>query len=291
MEPGLAINVGLPVALVIIMLGLGLSLRIEDFLQVIAKPRPLIIGLCCQIVLLPLLCFVLLTVSGLPVSISVGMMLLAASPAGTTAALYTHLARGDVALSLAFAAVTSVLAMFSLPIIANLSVAHFLGEQRAVGLQAMQVLQIFAIALVPAIVGAVIRSRRAELARRLDRPVKLLASLFLALVIVFALVSHWDLLLKWGPAIGTTVLIFNVLSLAIGYVVPKMLGVAQPQAVALAMSIGIHNAALVITIALSEFMLNDSQMAIPPGLYGVMSYLTCAAFVWLLNRRPVQSSN
>lgn len=291
MDAGFAINVGLPATLVIIMLGLGLSLRVENFLQVIAKPWPLIVGLCCQLLLLPAVCFAILSVSDLPVSIAVGMMLLAASPGGTTAALYTHLARGDVALSLTFAAATSVLALLSLPLIANLSLAHFVGEERAVGLQITQVLQIFAIALVPAIIGAMIRSRRPALAQRLDGPVKLLASLFLILVIVFALVSHWGLLLQWGPAIGATVLIFNVLSLVLGYAVPKLIGIARPQAIALAFSISIHNAALVITVALSEFMLNEPEMAIPSGLYGVLAYLTSAAFVWLLNRRPVPVSN
>lgn len=288
MQESLAINVGLPMALVVIMLGLGLSLRLSDFTAVVAKPKALIVGLLCQVVLLPALCFVLVRVSNLPPSMAVGMMLLAASPAGSTGALFTHLARGDVALSLTFAAVTSVLAMVSLPLIANLSLAAFAGSGRAVHLNAMQVMQIFAIALVPAMAGALIRSRRPQLAGSLDRPVKLLASLFLALVIVFALISHRDMLLEWGAAIGLTVAAFSIASLTIGYGLPRLVGVSYRQAVALAMGIAIHNAALVITIALSEFMLDDPQMAIPAGLYGVAAYVACAAFLWLLPRLAVR---
>ena len=218
------------------------------------------------------------------------MMLLAASPGGTSATIFTHLARGDVALSLMLAAVTSLLALVTIPIIANGSLMLFFGEANTVYLQISQVLQIFAVAIVPALVGVYIRSLYPAVAARLDRPVKTLATAFLALVVIFALVSQWKVAVQWAPAIGATVLTFNVASLVVGYYAPRLMGVDRSQTVAIAMSVSIHNAALVIALALSEYMLNNAEMAIPPALYGVIAYITGGVAVWLLNRGSVRAA-
>ena len=284
MQSSPALSFGLPIALCIIMLGLGLSLRFEDFVRVLARPRTVVIGLACQIVLLPALCFALVYFSGLPPAICVGMMLLAASPGGTSAALLTHLARGDVALGITTTAVGSLLAMVSLPLIANLSLMAFYGEEGAVKLQFHQVLQIFLIAIVPALIGAFIHRRYPALAERMDRPVKILATLFLVAVVLAALVGQWGLLATWGLTVGTLVLVFSILSFAVGYWVPRVLKVERRQAVALAMSTGVHNAALVIALAMSEYMLNNAEMAIPPAAYGLVAYIVGGVFVWMLNR-------
>lgn len=105
------------------------------------------------------------------------------------------------------------------------------------------------------------------------------------MVVLVALFGQWELLLVWGPTVGVVVLIFNLVSLAVGYWVPRLLKIERPQAIALAMSIGIHNAALVITLAMSEYMLGNSEMAIPPAAYGLIAYIVGGAFVWVLNRR------
>lgn len=291
MQQSLALSIGLPVALVIIMFGLGLSLRLQDFTRCFARPWPLVVGLFCQVVILPIVCFGLVYVANLPPAISVGMMLLAASPGGPSAAIYTHLARGDLALSLILAAVTSVVALFSLPIIANLSLVAFMGQESDVRIEVHQVLQIFLIAIVPALVGVFVHNRYEALARRLDKPVKLLSTLFLTAIVLFALIGQWELLLIWGPTVGLLAIVFNVISLAVGYAVPLLLKVERRQAIALSLSIGVHNAALVMAIAMSERMLGNAEMAIPPAAYGLFSYVVCAIFVWMLNRsRPAPAT-
>jgi BASS family bile acid:Na+ symporter len=284
MQSSVTLNIGLPAALCIIMLGLGLSLRLEDFARIIARPWPVIVGLFCQSVLLPALCFVLVSFSGMPPAICVGMMLLAASPGGTSAALYTHLARGDVALSISLTAINSLLSMISLPIIVNLSLMAFYGDDGAVRLAFHQVAQIFAIAIVPALIGVFIHKRYPEFARRLDKPVKLLAMLFLGAVVLFALIGQWRLLVDWGLTVGVLALTFSVMSMSVGYWIPRVLKLERGQAIALSMSIGLHNAALVIALAMSERMLNEPEMAIPPAAYGLMAYIVAGVFVWWLNR-------
>ena len=287
MQSSAALSIGLPAVLCIIMLGLGLSLKLDDFLRVLRQPRTVLIGLLCQIVVLPILCFGLTYASGLPPAIAVGMMLLAASPGGTSATLYTHLARGDVALSITLTALTSALSILTVPLIANMALDKFYGESATVYLELAQVAQIFAIAVVPALVGVFVQSRYPALAQRLEKPVKILAMVFLVAVVVFALVSQWSLVAIWGPTVGVTVLAFNLISFGVGYFVPRLFRVAERQAIALAMSIGMHNAALVITIALSEHMLGNSEMAIPPAAYGLFAYITGGVLVWILSRRPI----
>ncbi|MBO6903151.1 MAG: bile acid:sodium symporter family protein [Rhizobiaceae bacterium] len=285
MQASPLLTIGLPVALIIIMLGLGLSLKLEDFTKFLSRPKPVVIGLACHLVILPIVCLALVWAMNLSPAAAVGMMLLAASPAGTSATIYTHLARGDVALSLTFAAVTTLLAIATIPLFSNGSMLLFYGEGGAVYLGVMQILQFFAVAILPAMIGVLINSRYPALARRLDRPVKVLAMVFLAAVVIFAIVGQWSVVLVWAPVLGAIVLLFNLATLAVGYLVPRMAGVDRPQAVALAMSISIHNAAIVITLALSEYLLNNAEMAIPPALYGVIAYITAAAFVWAYNRR------
>src|SRR5688572_17383995 len=138
------LTVLLPLALGVIMLGLGLSLTLDDFRRVARQPGPILVALLCQTVLLPLLCFGLVKAFGLAPALAVGMMLLVASPGGTTANLFSHLAGGDVALNITLTAVNSVLAVITLPIVVNLSLAHFLGDGE-LGLQPAKMLQVFAI--------------------------------------------------------------------------------------------------------------------------------------------------
>ena len=290
MQQSVVLSIGLPIALVIIMLGLGLSVRLEDFLRCLSRPWPLLVGLLCHIVILPLLCLALVWLSDLPPAISVGMMLLAASPGGTSAAIYTHLARGDLALSLMLAAVTSVLSLFTLPLFINFSMVVFYGEASAVRLELRQVLQIFVIAIVPAMIGALIRGRFPDLAERLDRPVKTMATVFLVGLVLAALVGQRGLLLEWGPTVGAVALAFAICSLLVGYLVPRMLRVERRQAVAVSMSMGIHNAALVIALAMSEHMLANPEMAIPPAAYGVIAYIVAGVFVWILNRQKAAAA-
>lgn len=284
MQHSAIFNIFLPVALVIIMLGLGLSLKLQDFSQVLLRPKTLLVALIVQILVLPVVCFGIVSVSALPPAISVGMMLLAASPGGPTAVLYTHLAKGDTALSLTLTGITSLVALVSVPLITNFSLQHFYGAGQILPLPVDKFLQFFAIVLVPAAIGIAVQHRYPTLADRLERPVKLLATLFLAAVVIFAAVSQWDVIVTWGPVVGLAALAFNLASMAIGYLIPLALHLERRQAVAVAMATGIHNAAFVITLALSEFLLNNAEMGVPPAIYALIAYITAAVFVFMLNR-------
>ncbi|MEU4419582.1 bile acid:sodium symporter family protein [Actinoplanes sp. NPDC024001] len=284
--------VGLPVALGIIMLGLGLGLTVADFRRVVSYPRPALIALACQALLLPALCFGLVVALDLRPELAVGMMLLAASPGGTTANLYSHLFGGHVALNVTLTAVNSVLAVVTLPVIVNLSAAHFLPGAGSLGLQFDKVLQVFAIVLVPVAIGMALRARFPELAGRLARPVKILSVVVLVAVIAGTIIKERDNVADYVVAIGVAVLIFNIISLAIGYGAPRLAGVGRRESIAAGMEIGIHNSTLAITIAVSPTLLNSTEMAIPAAVYGIVMFFTAAAFGFLVTRRaPVSAES
>jgi BASS family bile acid:Na+ symporter len=278
-------TVGLPIALGIIMLGLGLGLTLADFRRVVAYPKPALIALVCQALLLPVLCFGIVLALDLPPALAVGMMLLAASPGGTTANLYSHLFGGHVALNVTLTAVNSVLAVFTLPIIVNLSASHFLEGAGSIGLQFDKVVQVFAIVLVPVAIGMALRARFPQLADRLARPVKILSVIVLVAVIAGTLLRERDNIVDYIVAVGVAVLIFNVVSLAIGYGAPRLAGVGKRESIAAGMEIGIHNSTLAITIAVSPALLNSTEMAIPAAVYGFVMFFTAAAFGLIVTRR------
>lgn len=284
MQSSAVFSILLPMALVVIMLGLGLSLTVEDFRRVISRPKPIVVALICQALILPVICFGIVYVSALPAAIAVGMMLLAASPGGSSANLYSHLAGGDVALNITLTTINTVLALVTLPIIVNFSLLFFYGEGKVIPLQIDKVLQVFALVLIPVTIGMIVRNRYSALAVTLDRPVKILSSLFLAGIVVIALIQEWNTLLTWGPVIGIATLAFNLISLAIGYGVPRLMRLERRQAIAICMEVGIHNSTLVIAIALSPTLLNNSEMAIPPAIYGLIAYITAAVVVYLIKR-------
>jgi BASS family bile acid:Na+ symporter len=276
-------TIGLPVALGIIMLGLGLSLRLSDFGRVAKHPKAVIIALACQLIVLPALCFALVVLFRLPPVLAVGMMLLAASPGGTTANLYSHLFRGDVALNITLTAINSIVALFTLPLITNFAIGYFLPGEDGLGIQFSKAVEVFAIVLIPVAIGMVIRRLWPKFADAMDKPVRILSMVILAVVIVGAIIANRELFFANVGALAGITLLFCALSLTIGFVVPRLLRVERRQAVASAFEIGIHNATLAIVIAVS--VIGSEQMQLPAAVYGVLMFFVALAFGLLIARK------
>ena len=278
------LTIFLPAALGVIMLGLGLSLTLADFARVAKYPRPVLIGLFCQVIILPLVCFGMLSVAGLEPALAVGFMLLAASPGGTSANLFSHLAHGDVALNISLTAVSSIVAILTMPLIVNLSLGYFMDAEQALPLQFSKVLQVFVIVLGPVAIGMLIRRFKPGFAASMDKPVRWLSGLFLALIIALAFANDSLSAMEYLFTIGLLALLFNLVSMAVGYWVPRLLKLNLRQSIAIGMEIGIHNGTLAIALALSPALLNNPTMAIPAALYGILAFFTAAAFGWMINR-------
>jgi BASS family bile acid:Na+ symporter len=275
----------LPIALGVIMLGLGLTLTTGDFRRVLVYPRAVVVGLVCQAVLLPLACWGVARAFALPPELAVGLMLLAASPGGATANLFSHLAKGDVALNITLTATNSLLSIVTMPFILSLSIAHFMSAEQRIPLQFAKVLQVFAIVLVPVALGMLVRAKNASIALRLEKPVRILSALFLVVVVLGAVLAERAQLGDYFRQVGLAALTFNLLSMAVGYAVPRLLAVSERQAIAIGMEIGIHNGTL--AMALATNVLANSVMRIPAAIYSLIMFFTAAAFgAWVARRVP-----
>jgi BASS family bile acid:Na+ symporter len=284
MESSPLVAVFLPVALGIVMFGLGLSLTLADFKRVITFPKPVIVGLACQMLVLPVVCFAIAKATDLPPELAVGLMLLAASPGGATANLFSHLAHGDVALNVSLTAVNSVLSLLTLPLIVNFAMESFMGAGQYIPMQLDKIVQVFAIVLVPVAIGMTIRNKRPDFAERSAKPVRILSAVVLLLVVAGVVAKERAHIGDYFQQVGVAALAFNVASMAVGYFVPRLLGITERQAIAIGMEIGIHNGTLAIAIA-GPTVLNNSTMAIPPAIYSLIMFFTAAAFGWVVARR------
>ncbi len=284
MEQSSLLTVFLPIALAIVMLGLGLSLTKADFARVAQSPRAVLIALVCQVLILPAICFGLVLAFDLEPELAVGMMLLAASPGGTTANLYSHLAGGDVALNISLTAVNSAISVITMPLVVNLSINHFLGSDDSLGLQIKELGLVFAIVLLPVIVGMIVKHRNPEFATRMNRPVRIVSACVLAFLIVGAVLKERENFVEFFSDLGPISLVFSVLSLTMGYWVPRLFNVGRRQAIATGMEIGIHNSTLAIAIALSPSLLDNSTMAISPAVYAIVAFITAGIFGYSVSR-------
>jgi len=268
----------MPLALGVIMLGLGLSLTLDDFKRIVVYPRAVVVGLVCQTLLLPLVCYAIAKAFALPPELAVGLMLLSASPGGSTANLFSHLAKGDVALNITLTATNSILSLFTLPFIVNLSLAAFMGAEKSIPLQFDKVIQVFAVMLGPVGIGMLVRAKRAQTAKNLEKPVKIVSATFLLLVIAATVVKERANLLPYFKQVGLAALVFNLTSMAVGYAVPLFARLPKKQATAIGMEIGIHNGTLAIAIASGPTLLANTTMAVPPAIYSLIMFFTAGAF-------------
>ena len=275
MNDSALITTGLPIALAIIMFGLGLSLTTDDFVRVARSPRAVVVALVIQVMVLPVIAFGLVTAFDLDPLLAVGVMLLAASPGGTTANLFSHLFRGDVALNVTLTAVNSVLAAVTIPLITNFAISYFDADGE-LGLQLGKVVQVIAIVLVPVAIGMVVRQRSATFAARADRPVRIFSIVVLVAVSVGAILGERDNIADYVQQVGIVAGLFCLISLSLGYAGARVLRLDHAQAVASSMEIGIHNTTIALTIALS--VLDSTEVAIPAAVYSILMYVLATAF-------------
>jgi BASS family bile acid:Na+ symporter len=282
MQAGVVTNLLMPLALGVVMLGLGLGLSLADFRRVFAMPRAVLVGLGVQMILLPAVALAIAHGFGLAPELAVGLMLLAASPGGATANIYSHLARGDVALNITLTATNSVLCLLTLPLIVNFALFHFMGADQYVPPPVRKVVEVALIIVAPVALGMLLRALAPRVSERLAGPVKVFSVAVVVLVIGLALAGEWARLPGYFAAVGLACLVFNLASMGAGYFVPRALKLGPRQAIAIAMEIGIHNGTLAIFIALN--VLGSSTMSVPAAIYSIIMFVTAAMFGWWVSR-------
>ncbi|MBL8512727.1 MAG: bile acid:sodium symporter family protein [Betaproteobacteria bacterium] len=283
MESSILTNLLLPIALGVIMLGLGLSLTVHDFTRVMRFPKAVLIGLFIQMFVLTGACFGIAILFRLPPELAVGMMLLAASPGGATANIYSHLAHGDVALNITLTAINSLLSLFALPFIVSGSLLYFMGADQYVPPPFKKVIEVGVIILGPVMIGMFLRSKFISLAIKLEKPIRIFSVILLASLVIAAVFQEREVLAKYFAVVGLACLVFNLVSMGVGYGIPLAVKLPDKQAIAIAMEIGIHNGTLAIFIALN--VLGNGTMSVPAAIYSLFMFVTAGLFAWWLNKR------
>ena len=273
MQSNLFTAVLLPLALAIVMLGMGLSLVPEDFKRITRYPKAVAVGTVCQVLLLPLIGALITLVVPMQPAIAVGLIVLAVCPGGPSSNLVTYLAKGDVALSVTLTAVSSIITVFTIPLFTNLALQYFLGKSAAIALPiGSTMLQIFLITLLPTAIGMVIRHQFPNTARRLEKQMSRFAVGLLALIIVLLLVREGSKLPGFLVQVGIGVVLLNLLATLAGFLAGKLFRLSLAQQICIAIEVGIQNGTLAITITAG--LLNNPDMAVPAAVYSLLMYVT-----------------
>jgi BASS family bile acid:Na+ symporter len=247
-----------------------------------------LIGAIAQLIMLPAVGFVLATIFPLTPELAVGVMILAACPGGSTSNLVTYLVRGNVALSVTLTAISSLVTVFTIPAIVNLSMQRFMGAGAAFQLPLVPtVMQIAVITLIPISLGMLLHHYLPQLAATVEKWVKWISLFFLGLIIVGILLQERDNVASFFLQVGGVSLALNLLTMALGFGLATIARLDFPSTKAISIEVGIQNGTLAIAIASAPTMLNNPNMAIPAAIYSLIMFATSAAFAWLVHNRPL----
>jgi bile acid:Na+ symporter, BASS family len=284
MQESVISNVILPLAIAVIMITLGMTLTVADFRRVISQPKQVAVGTLCQLILLPVLGFVIASVFPLGPVYAVSIILLAASPGGVTSNLIVHAADGDRALSVTLTAISNMLAWLTIPLLLGFAYTTYGNGALDIDFPvASTMVQVAALTVIPVLIGMGIRNWKPDFAENSKRWSKIFASGFLFLVILALVIQNWDVIVRDGPRFAPAFILLNIAALVIGYYVAKLAGINQVQSTTISIEMGLQNSTLAITVALT--ILNNNEMAVIPGLYAIWMYVTGFALAFWMARR------
>ena len=286
METSLLTAVFLPLALFIIMLGMGLGLTLTDFQRIFVAPKGVALGLGAQLIMLPLVGFGLASVLPLTPELAVGVMILAACPGGPTSNLVTYLARGNVALSITLTALSSLVTVFTIPLVVNWAMVQFMGAGTDLQLPFLTtVLQIAVITLIPVSLGMALHHYAPRFAATVEKWVKGLALVFLGLIIAALLIKERANVLAFFLQVGWVTLLLVVLTMALGYGLAQLARLDDRSATAITVEVGIQNGTLASAIASAPTFLNNPSLAIPAAIYSLLMFVVSGVFAWWSQRQ------
>ena len=272
-----------PIALALIMLGLGLGLKGRDFLRVINNPKDFIVGFVCQLLLLPIVAYIIVLILDLPIEIAVGVMIIAAAPGGVTSNVMTKFANGDVALSVSLTAVISLISIISVPFIIFksadlLGVSNISSDITMTGIA----LKMALVVTVPVILGMIIRKFAENF---VSSNISIIEKItFILFVIVFAaiLIEEKDNILNYFKQAGVAVLILNILMMTLAYYAAKLFATGIKQRKCISIECGLQNGTLAIFVATQIF--SDITYIIPTAAYALIMYITGFILIFILRR-------
>ncbi|MDA9208389.1 bile acid:sodium symporter family protein [Octadecabacter sp.] len=282
------VNVVLPLSLAIIMFSLGIGLTLADFKRVAERGWVFAIGATCQLILLPVMAYLIIMAFGLTGAIAAGVMLIALCPGGVTSNVVSRLAGGDVALSVSLTALMSLASILTVPILISWAVVHFMGEAAPDVSVTSLALAMFLLTMLPVLLGMVLRHLATPLADRLEPILIKIASVLFVLIILAAIASNWGVLAENAGSLGPALLTLNLSTMIGGLLIATALGLTWRERKTISIEVGIQNGSLGITLAPLIVGATNGipTIGLPSAMYGVIMYITAIPFVlWLRSRK------
>ena len=275
----------LPISLAIIMFGMGLSLVSGDFTRLFTYPKAVLVGLCNQLLYLPLIGFVIVVLFGLNPSMAIGVMIISICPGGPTSNLITQVSRGNIGLSVTLTALASLMTVFTIPILLSKFIAYFSGNTDVVIqipiLETM--LQILVITVIPVSIGMMIRKRREAFALRMEKPMRTASTVLFVIIFLIIIIANKDNLIQAMKEVGLPTLLLNLSTMGLGYLSAKLFGITGKSQISITIESGIQNGTLAFVIATT--MLNNLEMGLPTGAYSIWMFLTGGILMWRLGSK------
>ncbi len=270
-----------PIALALIMLGLGLGLTVRDFLRVINNPKDFTIGLICQLILLPVVAYILVLILKLPAEIAVGLMIIAAAPGGVTSNVLTKFANGDVALSISLTAIISLISIISVPFIV-LTSANLIGIKELSSDITMTgiALKMALVVTVPVIIGMIIRSFAENFISSNINTINRITGLLFIIVFAAIWIEERNNIFNYLAKAGLAVLILNVIMMTLAFYIAKSFATGLPQRKCISLECGLQNGTLAVFVATQIF--NDVAYMVPTAAYALIMYITGFIFIYFL---------
>ena len=272
----------LPISLAIIMFGMGLTLVFSDFGRLFAYPKEVLIGLCNQLIFLPLIGFLIILLFDLNSSMAIGIMILSLCPGGPTSNLITQVARGNIGLSVTLTALASLITVFTIPIILSEAVTYFTGETDVViELPVLQtMLQILVITVIPVSIGMIIRKKNEGFASRMERPMRIASTVLFIIIFLLVMIANKDLITQAMKEVGLATLLLNLSTMALGFITAKVFGIKGKSQISITIESGIQNGTLAFVIATT--ILNNVEMGLPTGAYSIWMFISGGILMWRL---------
>lgn len=275
----------LPISLAIIMLGMGLSLVTADFTRLLAYPKAVVVGLCNQLLFLPLIGFAIVVLFDLNPTMAIGVMILSVCPGGPTSNLITQVSRGNIGLSVTLTALASLITVFTIPVLLSKAIAYFTGDTDVViQLPILEtMLQILMITVIPISIGMLIRKRREAFALRMEKPMRTASTVLFVIIFLIIIIANKDNLTQAMKEIGLPTLLLNLSTMGLGYLSAKLFGITGKSQISITIESGIQNGTLAFVIATT--MLNNLEMGLPSGAYSIWMFITGGFLMWRLGKK------
>ncbi len=272
-----------PLALALIMLALGLGLSTQDFLRVIRQPKDFIVGLICQLILLPIIAFILIKIFNTPLELALGVMIIAAAPGGVTSNVLTKFANGDVALSVSLTAIISLFSIISVPFIVFtsadlLGISNISKEISMIGIS----MKMFLVVTLPVLLGMLIRKFATNFITSKTQLIQRISIVLFIIVFAAIWVEEWENIMSYIAQAGAITLVLNIVMMIVGYYFAKYLASGLAQRKCISLECGLQNGTLAVFVASQLF--SDITFLIPTAAYALIMFVTSILFVLFVRK-------